>query len=105
MAGYELIDKRVRLKLISGLDSRILVNQASIIFSQSNTYNDIANRNYNAFTLWGGLSAELSYRLSDHYELSIVPGYRMSFMEMERNSGVKMGLKEIGFNMRYIFEK
>ncbi len=102
-AGYEIFDKKLGITLISGLDTRILIDNSSVLFTQDPINNSTVNRNFNSLTLWGGLNAEISYELTRSYEIAVIPGFRQSLMEVERNSGNRSSLSEIAFNLRYKF--
>jgi hypothetical protein len=56
---------------------------------------------------WSGLlNTELSYKIGQHYRLSLVPGVRYSFNSLlkEPDTSGKPLILDVGFRFKYLFD-
>lgn len=101
--GIKIIDNKIGLDLITGVDSRILIDESSRQEAFGTLNNVSINRNANPLHFWGSLNVELNYLVADNYQVSLSPGYKMSFNPMESGSREHQSLAELSFSFRYLF--
>jgi hypothetical protein len=105
-AGFILLDKKIGLQLNAGVSSDFFMKNTLIdesgklaSFSQGAGGNS-AYRTIN----WTGLaSTEFSYRISNHYRVSVLPGLRYGFNPVLKSGTTFPVIWDVGFRFRYLF--
>jgi hypothetical protein len=105
-AGFILLDKKIGLQLNAGVSSDFFMKNTLIdesgklaSFSQGAGGNS-AYRTIN----WTGLaSTEFSYRISNHYRVSLLPGLRYGFNPVLKSGTTFPVIWDVGFRFRYLF--
>jgi hypothetical protein len=105
-AGYILVDRKIGLQLNAGVSSdffmkNTLMDEAGKLASYSVSAGD--NSAYRAVNWTGLASTELSYRVSDHYRVSLMPGLRYGFNPVLKSGNTVPVVWDIGFRFRYLF--
>jgi hypothetical protein len=108
-AGYLIVDRKIGLQLNAGIASDIFLrNTLQDQSGQAAKYSQASGESspYRAFN-WAGLaSTELSYKIADHYRISLMPGMRYSFQPSLKSSTATTTpfVLDIGFRFKYIFK-
>lgn len=108
-AGYLFIDRKIGLQLNTGIATDFFIkNTLTDESGKLSSYSESAGNNSSYRTLnWAGLvGTELSYKVSKHYRVSLVPGLRYNFNSVLKSStGTTLNpmVWDVGFRFRYIF--
>jgi hypothetical protein len=108
-AGYLIVDRKIGLQLNAGIASDIFLrNTLQDQSGQAAKYSEGSGESspYRTFN-WAGLaSTELSYKIGDHYRISLMPGMRYSFQPSLKSSTAITTpfVLDIGFRFKYIFK-
>jgi hypothetical protein len=102
--GYMILNGKIGLQINAGVSADLFVrnslrDETGLLRNFSKGPGpDSPYRSLN----WAGLaSAELTYRLSRQYSLSIVPGIRYCFESALKNGSDHPNVKDVGFRFRY----
>lgn len=108
-AGYMIIDRKLGWQMNAGFSPDFFLRNTLVDksgqrerFTQS-AGNESPYRSVN----WSGLvNTELSYKIGDHYRLSLVPGVRYSFNSLLKEPGDsgKPLILDVGFRFKYLFD-
>lgn len=107
-AGYLIVDKRLGWQLNAGVSQDFFLrNTLTDASGQSERFRQGAGADSPYRTInWAALfSSEFSYRIGDHYRLSVVPGMRYSVRSMLKDSkeeGTPL-VMDVGFRFKYLF--
>ena len=108
-AGYLIIDRKAGIQVNAGVSADLFIrNTLADASGRLASYSDSAGDNSAFQTLnWSGLvGTELSYKVTKHYRVSLVPGFRYSFNSVLRSttgSTLNPMVWDLGFRFRYIF--
>jgi len=107
--GYMIIDRRLGWQINGGISNDFFLRNTLVDKSgQRSRFTQEAGSESPYRSLnWSALaSTELSYRIGQHYRVSLVPGARYSFNSILKNTNDpgKPIVLDIGFRFRYIFE-
>lgn len=107
-AGYLIVDRKVGLAVNAGLATDLfLTNTLSDASGQRQSSTQQAGDQglYRAVSFAGIGNMEFNFRLANHYQLSLVPGFRYSLTNVyQEGSFVNKPLVfDVGFRFRYIF--
>jgi hypothetical protein len=107
-AGYMIVDRRVGWQMNAGVSQDFFIrNTLTDESGSSERFSQGAGSDSPYHSLnWSALfSTELSYRIGDHYRLSLVPGMRYSLRPMlkdTRDEGTPL-VMDVGFRFKYLF--
>lgn len=108
-AGYMIIDRKLGWQLNAGVSPDFFIR--NILVDESGqrerfTQGAGSASPYRSVNWSGLLNTELSYRIGDHYRLSVVPGVRYSFNPLlkDSNDSGRPMILDVGFRFRYLFE-
>jgi len=108
-AGYLFIDRKMGLQLNTGVSTEFFIrNTLSDPSGQRQSYSQSAGQDspYRSVNFSGLLSSEVSYKLTNRYRVSVVPGLHYSFnpvLKSASNSSGNPVVVDLGFRFRYIF--
>jgi hypothetical protein len=108
-AGYMLINRKIGLQLNAGVSSDFFVKNTLADQSgrlSSSTQSAGNNSTYRTLN-WAGLAGtELSYNVTKHYRVSIIPGLRYGLNSVLKTSDASSNplVWDVGFRFRYIFK-
>lgn len=108
-AGYLIVNKKIGVQLNAGVASDIFVRNSLVDPTSrlsTNTQTAGENSTYRTFNWTGLVGTELSYRISNHYRISVIPGMRYSFNSILKptvGSTITPLIWDVGFRFRYIF--
>lgn len=105
-AGFILLDKKIGLQLNAGVSSdffmkNTLIDEGGKLASYSQGAGD--NSAYRTVNWTGLASTELSYRISNHYRVSLLPGLRYGFNPVLKSGTIFPVIWDVGFRFRYLF--
>lgn len=105
-AGFILLDKKIGLQLNAGVSSdffmkNTLIDESGKLASFSQGAGD--NSAYRTINWTGLASTELSYRISNHYQVSLLPGLRYGFNPVLKSGTTFPVIWDVGFRFRYLF--
>jgi hypothetical protein len=105
-AGFILVDKKIGLQLNAGVASdffmkNTLIDEGGKLASYSVGAGD--NSAYRTVNWTGLASTELSYRISNHYRVSLLPGLRYGFNPVLKSGTTFPVIWDVGFRFRYLF--
>lgn len=105
-AGFILLDKKIGLQLNAGVSSdffmkNTLIDEGGKLASYSQGAGD--NSAYRTINWTGLASTELSYRISNHYRVSLLPGLRYGFNPVLKTGTTFPVVWDVGFRFRYLF--
>lgn len=108
-AGYLLVNQKVGLQLNAGIASDLflrntLSDPAGTLSSNSQSAGESST--YKTVNWSGLVGTELSYRISTHYRISVIPGMRYSFgsiLKSNVNGSLTPLIWDVGFRFKYIF--
>jgi len=109
-AGYLFIDRKMGLQLNTGVSTEFFLrNTLSDPSGQRQSYSQTAGQDspYRSVNFSGLLSSEVSYKVSNRYRISVVPGFHYSFnpvLKSPYNSSGNPFVWDVGFRFRYIFK-
>ncbi|MGC4022196.1 MAG: hypothetical protein QM734_09750 [Cyclobacteriaceae bacterium] len=107
-AGYLIVNRKFGWQVNSGVSTDFFIrNTLSDGQRQSFTQSAGSDSPYRSVNFSGLMSSEVSYKLSQHYRISLVPGFRYSFNPMLKSSANTSGnpwLWDFGFRFKYIFK-
>jgi len=110
LMGYLFLDKKVGLLLNSGVATDIFIrNTLTDPSGRLQSYSQSAGRNspYRSVNFSGLINSEVSYKLSNRYRVSLVPGFRYAFnpvLKSGTNSSSNPWLWDVGVRFRYILK-
>ncbi|MFM7859393.1 MAG: hypothetical protein ACKO96_47585, partial [Flammeovirgaceae bacterium] len=105
-AGYLLVNQKMGVQLNAGIASDLFLR---------NTWSDPTGKiplppepageasTYKTMNWSGLVGTELSYKITSHYRLSVVPGMRYSFGSILKSGSNTPLIWEVGFRFKYIF--
>lgn len=108
-AGYLIIDRKASIQVNAGVSADLFIRSTLADASgRLSSYRDSAGDNSAFQTLnWSGVvGTELSYKVTKHYRVSLVPGFRYSFnsvLKSTTGSTLNPMVWDLGFRFRYIF--
>jgi len=108
-AGYMIIDRKFGWQVNAGMSTDFFVRNVLIDESgRRERFTQAAGSEspYRSVN-WSGLAnTEISYRLGQHYRVSVVPGVRYSFNSIlkEPTDGGRPVILDLGFRFKYLFE-
>lgn len=108
-AGYLIVNKKIGVQLNAGVASDIFVRNSLVDPTSrlsTNTQTAGENSTYRTFNWTGLVGTELSYRISNHYRISVIPGMRYSFNSILKptvGGTITPLIWDVGFRFRYIF--
>lgn len=108
-AGYLIVNKKIGVQLNAGVASDIFVRNSLVDPTSrlsTNTQTAGENSTYRTFNWTGLVGTEVSYRISNHYRISVIPGMRYSFNSILKptvGSTITPLIWDVGFRFRYIF--
>ena len=105
-AGFILVDKKIGLQLNAGVASdffmkNTLIDEGGKLASYSQGAGD--NSAYRTINWTGLASTELSYRISNHYRVSLLPGLRYGLNPVLKSGTTLPVIWDVGFRFRYLF--
>jgi len=108
-AGYLFIDRKVGLQLNAGVASdfflkNTLTDQTGKLLRYTQGAGD--NSLYRSVNWTGLMGTEVSYKVAEHYRVSVVPGVRYSFNSvLKSTTGATLNpiVWDVGFRFRYMF--
>jgi hypothetical protein len=105
-AGFILLDKKIGLQLNAGVSSdffmkNTLIDEGGKLASYSQGAGD--NSAYRTINRTGLASTELSYRISNHYRVSLLPGLRYGLNPVLKSGTNLPVIWDVGFRFRYLF--
>ncbi|MCX8490460.1 MAG: hypothetical protein ORN54_05280 [Cyclobacteriaceae bacterium] len=105
-AGFILLDKKIGLQLNAGVASdffmkNTLMDEGGRLASYSVGAGD--NSAFRTINWTGLASTELSYRISSHYRVSLLPGLRYGLNPVLKSGTTLPIVWDVGFRFRYIF--
>ncbi|MFN7434979.1 MAG: outer membrane beta-barrel protein [Bacteroidota bacterium] len=108
-AGYLLVNRKVGVQLNAGVASDIflrntLSDPAGRLSTSSQSAGDAST--YKTVNWSGLVGTELSYKISTHYRISVIPGMRYSFdsiLKSNVNGSITPLIWDVGFRFKYIF--
>ncbi len=105
-AGFILLDKKIGLQLNAGVSSdffmkNTLIDEGGKLASYSQGAGD--NSAYRTINWMGLASTELSYRISNHYRVSLLPGLRYGFNPVLKTGTTFPVVWDVGFRFKYLF--
>jgi len=108
-AGYMIIDRRLGWQINAGVSNDFFLRNVLIDKSgqRSRFTQEAGSESPYRSVNWSALaSTELSYRIGQHYRISLVPGARYSMhsiLKNDKDTGRPVIL-DVGFRFRYIFD-
>jgi len=108
-AGYLFVDRKMGLQLNTGVSTEFFIrNTLSDPTGQRQSYSQGAGQDspYRSVNFSGLLSSEVSYKLSNRYRVSVVPGFHYSFNPVLKSASYSGNpfIWDVGFRFRYIFK-
>lgn len=108
-AGYMILDRKAGIQLNAGVAADLfyrntIADQSGRISSYSQSAGD--NSVYRTVNWTGLIGTELSYKVNNHYHISLVPGVRYSFdsvLKSSTGSAINPLIWDVGFRFKYIF--
>lgn len=108
-AGYLLANRKVGVQLNAGIASDLflrntLSDPAGRLSTSSQSAGDAST--YKTVNWSGLVGTELSYKISTHYRISVIPGLRYSFdsiLKSNVNGSITPLIWDVGFRFKYIF--
>jgi hypothetical protein len=108
-AGYLILNRKAGIQLNAGVAADLfyrntIADQSGRISSYSQNAGD--NSVYRTVNWTGLLGTELSYKMNNHYRISLVPGFRYSFdsvLKSTTGSTINPLVWDVGFRFKYIF--
>lgn len=105
-AGFIVLDKKIGFQLNAGVSSdffikNTLIDEGGNLASYSQGAGD--NSAYRTVNWTGLASTELSYRISNHYRVSLLPGLRYGFNPVLKSGTTFPVVWDVGFRFRYLF--
>lgn len=108
-AGYLIVNKKIGVQLNAGVASDIFIRNSLVDPTNRLSINPQdagENSTYRTFNWTGLVGTELSYRISNHYRISVIPGMRYSFnsiLKPTMDRTITPLIWDVGFRFRYIF--
>jgi hypothetical protein len=108
-AGYMIVDRRLGWQINAGVSSDFfLKNILEDKSGQRERFTQSAGSEspYRSVNWSGLMNTEVSYRIGNHYRLSLVPGVRYSFNSILKDptdNGRPIVL-DVGFRFKYLFD-
>lgn len=106
-AGYMLVDQKFGIQLNAGLSPDVFLKSTVSDKASSETINTTgSNSTFKTVSLSGLGGVEVSYRFSEHYRISLVPGFRYSLTPVYKDNSLasaKPFVADIGLRFRYVF--
>lgn len=109
-AGYMIVDRKLGWQLNAGVSSDFFLRNTLVDKSgQRERFTQSAGEAspYRSVN-WSGLfNTELSYKIGEHYRLSLVPGVRYSFNPLLKDATADSGrplILDVGFRFKYLFD-
>ena len=108
-AGYMILDRKIGIQINGGLAPDIFLKNSIYESGDPNGSGSSTtgtNETYKAMSLTGLGGLEVSYQLSKHYRISLVPGFRYSLTQVYKDASLassKPFVADIGLRFRYLF--
>lgn len=108
-AGYLLLNRKAGVQLNAGVAADIFYrNTMTDLSSKLGSFSQDAGGNtaYRNLNWTGLLGTELSYKMNQHYHVSLIPGFRYSFnsvLKSTTGSTINPLVWDVGFRLKYIF--
>jgi molybdopterin converting factor small subunit len=108
-AGYLIINKKVGVQLNAGVASDIFIRNSLVDPTgklSTSTQSAGESSTYKTINWTGLVGTELSYKISNHYRLAVIPGMRYSFDSILKptvGSTITPLIWDVGFRFKYIF--
>jgi hypothetical protein len=108
-AGYMIVDRKLGWQINAGVSPDFFLRNILVDKSgQRERFTQGAGSEspYRSLNWTGLMNTELSYRIGDHYRLSIVPGVRYSFNSILKDptDNGKPVILDVGFRFKYLFD-
>ncbi|ELR71551.1 hypothetical protein C900_02466 [Fulvivirga imtechensis AK7] len=108
-AGYIVLDRDIQITLLGGVANSILLK--SEVSDESGNFEGVTipagdRSRYNTYQLSAIVSSEVSYLVSTHYQLALIPQIRQSVNSVTKSEAGYLSrptVLEIGFRFKYIF--
>lgn len=104
-AGYLVVNRQVGLQFNAGVASDFFIKN-SLVNPSGQLASSSENSSYQSLNWTALMSTELSYKVSTHYRVSLVPGMRYAFNSIlipTVGSSINPLVWDVGFRFRYIF--
>ncbi len=108
-AGYLLVNRKAGLQLNAGVAADIFYrNTMTDLNGQFGSFSQEAGDNsaYRSLNWTGLVGTELSYKMNNHYHVSLIPGFRYSFnsvLKSSTGSTINPLVWDVGFRLKYVF--
>jgi hypothetical protein len=108
-AGYLIVDRKFGVQLNTGVATDLFMRNTLVDEAgQVSKFTESAGSDspYRTVSWSGLLGSEFSYKLADHYRISLVPGLRYSFNSVLKSQSGSISnpvVMDVGFRFRYIF--
>ncbi|MFM8913935.1 MAG: hypothetical protein ACKOE6_13635 [Flammeovirgaceae bacterium] len=108
-AGYLLMNRKVGVQLNAGVASDLflrntLSDPAGQLSTSSQSAGDAST--YKTVNWTGLVGTELSYKISSHYRIAVIPGMRYSFdsiLKSNVSGSITPLIWDVGFRFKYVF--
>lgn len=108
-AGYIVLDHDIQVIILGGVANSILLK--SEVSDESGNFDDVTipagdRSRYKTYQLSAIVGSEISYLISTHYQLSLIPQIRQSVNSVTKSEAGYLSrptILEIGFRFKYVF--
>ena len=100
-----MVNRQVGLQFNAGVASDFFIKN-SLVNPSGQLASSSENSSYQSLNWTALMSTELSYKVSTHYRVSLVPGMRYAFNSIlipTVGSSINPLVWDVGFRFRYIF--
>ncbi len=103
--GYVVLDKRFGIAILTGAANDFFIQQKIEDNSESVSGATISNnqQGYSVYSISGILGSEFSYKIGEHYSLSVQPQMRQAITSFTPEDN-KPRVFEVGFRFKYLFK-
>jgi hypothetical protein len=106
-AGYLIIDRKIGWQVNGGFSSDLFLrNTLTDESGQTERFSQSAGKGspYRSVNWSGLMNTELSYKVSENYRVSVVPGLRYGITSVLKDGTSTPLILDIGFRFRYLFK-